>query len=96
VIGDASERLILGDKAAIENPFFRMVPDWGLFPLVLLSTAATVIASQAVISGAFSLLRQAIQLGLLPARHPRRDAVQPDRPRRAAVRSISRRSIGCF
>src|SRR5580693_6549709 len=58
--------LILGDKAAIENPFFRMVPDWGLLPLVLLSTAATVIASQAVISGAFSLSRQAIQLGLMP------------------------------
>jgi KUP system potassium uptake protein len=58
--------LILGDKGAIENPFFRMVPDWGLFPLVLLSTAATVIASQAVISGAFSLSRQAIQLGLMP------------------------------
>jgi KUP system potassium uptake protein len=58
--------LILGDKTAIENPFFRMVPDWGLFPLVLLSTAATVIASQAVISGAFSLSRQAIQLGLMP------------------------------
>jgi KUP system potassium uptake protein len=58
--------LILGDKAAIENPFFRMVPGWGLFPLVLLSTAATVIASQAVISGAFSLSRQAIQLGLMP------------------------------
>jgi KUP system potassium uptake protein len=58
--------LILADKAAIENPFFRMVPDWCLFPLVLLSTAATVIASQAVISGAFSLSRQAIQLGLMP------------------------------
>src|SRR5689334_4494589 len=58
--------LILRDKAAIENPFFRMAPDWGLFPLVLLSTAATVIASQAVISGAFSLSRQAIQLGLMP------------------------------
>jgi KUP system potassium uptake protein len=58
--------LILGNRAAIENPFFRMVPDWGLFPLVLLSTAATVIASQAVISGAFSLSRQAIQLGLMP------------------------------
>src|SRR5712672_3501 len=56
--------LILGDKTAIEKPFFRMAPDWGLFPLVLLSTAATVIASQAVISGAFSLSRQAIQLGL--------------------------------
>src|SRR6516225_7177567 len=58
--------LILGDKAAIENPFFRMAPDWGLFPLVLLSTVATVIASQAVISGAFSVSRQAIQLGLMP------------------------------
>jgi KUP system potassium uptake protein len=58
--------LILRDNAAIENPFFRMAPDWGLFPLVLLSTAATVIASQAVISGAFSLSRQAIQLGLMP------------------------------
>src|SRR5207245_3406276 len=58
--------LTLRDQAAIENPFFRMVPDWGLFPLVLLSTAATVIASQAVISGAFSLSRQAIHLGLMP------------------------------
>src|SRR6266436_5038758 len=58
--------LILSDKSAIENPFFRRVPGWGLFPLVLLSTAATVIASQAVISGAFSLSRQAIQLGLMP------------------------------
>ena len=58
--------LLLSDKTAIENPFFRMVPGWGLMPLVLLSTAATVIASQAVISGSFSLTRQAIQLGLLP------------------------------
>jgi len=58
--------LILGDKTAIDNPFFRMAPAWSLFPLVLLSTAATVIASQAVISGAFSLSRQAIQLGLMP------------------------------
>ena len=58
--------LILGDKTAIENPFFRLLPGWGLIPLVLLSTAATVIASQAVISGSFSLTRQAIQLGLLP------------------------------
>jgi KUP system potassium uptake protein len=58
--------LILGDRTAIANPFFRMVPGWGLYPLVLLSTAATVIASQAVISGSFSLSRQAIQLGLMP------------------------------
>jgi KUP system potassium uptake protein len=58
--------LLLGDKGAIENPFFHLVPGWGLLPLVLLSTAATVIASQAVISGAFSVTRQAIQLGLMP------------------------------
>jgi KUP system potassium uptake protein len=58
--------LLLGDKTAVENPFFRLLPGWGLIPLVLLSTAATVIASQAVISGSFSLTRQAIQLGLLP------------------------------
>src|SRR5271165_4844268 len=58
--------LLISDKTAIENPFFRMVPGWGLMPLVLLSTAATVIASQAVISGSFSLTRQAIQLGLMP------------------------------
>jgi KUP system potassium uptake protein len=58
--------LVLGDTSAIANPFFRMVPGWGVFPLVLLSTAATVIASQAVISGAFSLTRQAIQLGFMP------------------------------
>jgi KUP system potassium uptake protein len=58
--------LVLADRAAIVNPFFRMVPGWGLFPLVALSTAATVIASQAVISGSFSLSRQAMQLGLMP------------------------------
>ena len=58
--------LLLGNKEAIENPFFRMVPDIGLYPLVVLSTVATVIASQAVISGAFSVSRQAIQLGLMP------------------------------
>jgi KUP system potassium uptake protein len=58
--------LVLGDGAAIENPFFHLAPHWGLLPLVLLSTAATIIASQAVISGAFSLSRQAMQLGLMP------------------------------
>jgi KUP system potassium uptake protein len=58
--------LILHDKAAIEHPFFRMAPDWALFPLVLLATVATVIASQAVISGTYSLTRQAIQLGYCP------------------------------
>ena len=58
--------LLLKDPAAIENPFFRMVPDWALIPMVALATAATIIASQAVITGAYSLSRQAIQLGLLP------------------------------
>jgi KUP system potassium uptake protein len=58
--------LVLADPSAIENPFFHMAPDWFQIPLVLLATAATVIASQAVISGAFSMSQQAIQLGLLP------------------------------
>ena len=80
--------LLLGDKTAIENPFFRMVPGWGLIPLVLLSTAATVIASQAVISGSFSLSRQAMQLGLLP----QLDVFQTSAQARA--KSIFRKSIG--
>lgn len=58
--------LVLADKSTIENPFFRMGSDWAILPLVLLATAATVIASQAVISGAFSLTRQAMQLDLMP------------------------------
>ena len=58
--------LILANPSAVEQPFFLMVPAWGLMPLVALATAATVIASQAVISGAFSLTRQAVQLGYLP------------------------------
>src|SRR5882724_6731600 len=58
--------LLLGDPAAIENPFFLLYPEWALLPMVVLATAATVIASQAVITGAYSLTRQAIQLGLLP------------------------------
>ena len=58
--------LVLSNPAAIENSFYRMVPEILLLPLVVLSTAATVIASQAVITGAYSLTRQAVQLGLLP------------------------------
>jgi KUP system potassium uptake protein len=57
---------LLSDPAAIENPFYRLVPDALLLPMVILATAATVIASQAVITGAYSLVRQAIQLGFLP------------------------------
>jgi len=58
--------LVLADPKTIENPFFLLYPDWALIPMVGLATAATVIASQAVITGAYSLTRQAIQLGLLP------------------------------
>jgi KUP system potassium uptake protein len=58
--------MVLADPATLENPFFLMSPDWLRLPMVILATAATVIASQAVITGAYSLSRQAIQLGLLP------------------------------
>ncbi|MGA8969686.1 MAG: KUP/HAK/KT family potassium transporter, partial [Pseudolabrys sp.] len=57
---------VLADPAAIENPFYRLVPETFLLPMIVLATAATVIASQAVITGAYSLVHQAIQLGLLP------------------------------
>jgi KUP system potassium uptake protein len=57
---------VLADPLAIENPFYRLVPESFLLPMIVLATAATVIASQAVITGAYSLVHQAIQLGLLP------------------------------
>jgi len=58
--------LLLRDPAAAHNPFYRLGPSWSLYPMVVLSTVATVIASQAVISGAFSLTRQAVLLGYSP------------------------------
>ena len=70
---------LLGQPAATDNPFFRMSPAWAQLPLVLLATLATVIASQAVISGAFSMSRQAVQLGFLP---------------RMTIRHTSSREIG--
>lgn len=63
-LGQAS--LVLANPAAIANPFFLLFPSWALFPVVILATMATIIASQAVITGAYSLTRQAIQLRLLP------------------------------
>jgi KUP system potassium uptake protein len=57
---------VLSDPSSIENPFYRLVPDALVLPMIVLATAATVIASQAVITGAYSLVRQAIQLGFLP------------------------------
>ncbi|HYP99855.1 MAG TPA: potassium transporter Kup [Polyangiaceae bacterium] len=58
--------LLLGNPEAISSPFYQMVPSWGLYPVVGLSTLATIIASQALISGAFSVTRQALMLGFLP------------------------------
>ncbi|HEY5307083.1 MAG TPA: potassium transporter Kup [Casimicrobiaceae bacterium] len=71
--------LILTDPAAVKNPFYLLAPGWALFPLVVLATCSTVIASQAVISGAFSLTRQAIQMGYCP---------------RLAIEHTSERQIG--
>jgi KUP system potassium uptake protein len=68
--------LLLANPAAIENPFFRLAPDWAVYPLVGLASVATVIASQAVISGAFSLTRQAVQLGYLPRMQVRHTSEQ--------------------
>jgi KUP system potassium uptake protein len=68
--------LLLRTPDALENPFYRLVPSWGLYPMVALATAATVIASQAVISGAFSMTHQAIQLGYLPRMQVRHTSEQ--------------------
>ncbi|MFO7588689.1 MAG: potassium transporter Kup [Gemmatimonadota bacterium] len=71
--------MVIARPETIEQPFYLMAPDWALYPLVGLATAATVIASQAVISGSFSLTRQAVQLGFLP---------------RLGIRHTSEREIG--
>ena len=60
----------------MSNPFYLMAPDWALLPLVVLATAATVIASQALITAAFSVTKQAIQLGLLPRLHIQHTSVR--------------------
>ena len=61
--------LLITDPAAIDNPFYQLAPDWMQYPLVALAAIATVIASQAIISGVFSLTQQSIQLGFLPRMH---------------------------
>jgi len=71
--------LLLAQPAAIENPFYLAYPSWALYPMVVLATLATIIASQATISGAYSLTQQAIQLGYLP---------------RMTIRHTSSRTIG--
>jgi KUP system potassium uptake protein len=68
--------LVIADRKAVENPFFLLYPGWALIPMVVLATVATVIASQAVITGAYSLTSQAIQLGLLPRFEVRHTSAQ--------------------
>ncbi len=68
--------LLLDNPEAVENPFYLMAPDWARLPLVILATAATVIASQALISAAFSVTKQAIQLGILPRMTVRHTSVR--------------------
>jgi KUP system potassium uptake protein len=68
--------MLLTNPEAVANPFFLMAPDWSRLPLVILSTAATVIASQALISAAFSVTKQAIQLGILPRMTVRHTSVR--------------------
>ncbi len=70
--------LLLANPEAVKNPFFMMAPDWALIPLVLLATMATVIASQALITGAFSVTKQVIQLGYLPRLQRRSTPVSRD------------------
>ncbi|MFN0317035.1 MAG: potassium transporter Kup [Burkholderiales bacterium] len=70
--------LLLHDSQALQHPFFHLAPEWALYPMVILATLATVIASQATISGAYSLTRQAIQLGYCPRlliRHTSEEAI---------------------
>lgn len=70
--------LVLENPAAVTNPFYMGVPEWGRVPMIVLATAATVIASQAVITGGFSIARQAMQLGYIPrmhVRHTSRDTI---------------------
>jgi KUP system potassium uptake protein len=92
--------LILADPKNIENPFFLLYPEWALLPMVALATAATVIASQAVITGAYSLTQQAISLGLLPRfvrsdLHAAREYIAADRraPPRVVVPLLQRARI---
>ena len=72
--------LLIADPKALENPFYLPFPDWALYPMVALATAATVIASQATISGAYSMTQQAIQLGYLPRMTIVHTSASDDRP----------------
>ena len=80
--------LILHNAEAVKNPFYLLAPEWALFPLIGLATLATVIASQAVITGAFSVSRQALQLGYLPRMHIQHTSENTARPSVYAARQL--------
>ena len=90
--------LLLADPAAIKNPFYLLAPQWALIPLVMLATCAAVIASQAVISGAFSLTRAAIQMGYCPRLKIQHTSERADRPDLRAVHQLdaARRGDRCW
>ncbi len=81
--------LLLTTPAAVERPFYMLYPEWALVPMIVLATLATIIASQAVITGAFSITQQAIQLGLLP----RLDIRRTSETEKGQI--YMRASIGC-
>ncbi len=88
--------LILDDPTAIANPFYLLAPGWARLPLVVLATVATVIASQAVISGAFSVSRQAVRLGYLPHLTVRHTSTRRERPDLRARASTGCCSAACW
>ena len=91
--------ILLESPAAARNPFYSLVPGWALYPMVAIATGAAIVASQALISGAFSLTRQAIQLGYCPRVnivHTSQPYHRPDlHPRRSTMRSGSPASGWC-
>jgi KUP system potassium uptake protein len=88
--------LLLTHPEKLENPFFLLYPDWALLPMVLLATVATIIASQAVISGAFSLTHQAMQLGLLPRMEMLRNRERPNLHSPYQLAAAGRRVVSCL
>ena len=80
---------VLGHPAAVKNPFFEAVPEWALYPMIVLATMAAVIASQAVITGAYSVARQAMQLGYIPRMQIKHTSQRHHRPDLRAVHQLA-------
>ena len=80
--------MLLAEPSKVGNPFYEMAPGWALYPLIVLATCAAVIASQALITAAFSVTKQAIQLGYLPRLRILHTSVQRDRPDLRALRQL--------